>query len=221
MPVVQKPNFSVAYSRANEILATSNVISTFPYSAIDLVKEQIGIPCKSYQFALSKYGFDARDLGSDSAIVTEMGGRYIIFYDKEKPEGHIKFSLLHELGHPANGHNLATRDPDTYQKYEVETNYFAAQLLMPEQIIRELKRRGKAITVSFLVNTFGVSATAAQKRIETLAKTNTEWRNRQEKEYDDIILLRHEQFINSICPPRTYFNYEDEYELQRQRESWY
>lgn len=221
MPVVQKPNFSVAYSRANEILATSNVISTFPYSAIDLVKEQMGIPCKSYQFALSKYGLDVRDLGSDSAIVTEIGGRYIIFYDKEKPEGHIKFSLLHELGHPANGHNLATTDSDTYQKYEIETNYFAAQLLMPEQIIRELQKRGKAITVSFLVKTFGVSVAAAQKRIETLAKSSAEWRNRQEKEYDDIILLRHEHFINSICPPRTYFNYEDEYELQRQRDSWY
>lgn len=220
MPV-DKPNFSAAYSKANEILATSNVISTFPYSPFDLVREQMGIPCKSYQFALSKYGLDVRDLGSESAIVTEIGGRYIIFYDKEKPEGHIKFSILHELGHPANGHDLSTKDMDTYQKYEVETNYFAAQLLMPEQLIREFQKRGKKITVSFLTQTFGVSITAAQKRIETLAKTSAEWRNRQEREYDDIILLRHESFVNSVCPIRTIFNYEDEYELQRQRDSWY
>ena len=221
MPGAYKPNFSTAYSRANEILATSAVISTFPYSPFDLVKEQMGIPCRSYQMALSKYGLDVRAFGSDSAVVTELGGRHIIFYDKEKPEGHIKFSILHELGHPANGHDLSTEDFDLYQKYEVETNYFAAQLLMPEQLIREMQKRGKAITVSFLSSVFGVSTTAAQKRIDTLAKTNAEWRNRQEKEFDDIILFRHQTFIDSVCPPRTFYSYEDEYELQRQRDNWY
>lgn len=29
-----------------------------------------------------------------------------------------------------------------YSLYEVEANFFAAQLLMPEQVINELRRRG-------------------------------------------------------------------------------
>lgn len=222
MPIALRPNFSAAYSRANEILATSNVITSFPYSPFALVKEQLGIPCRSYQKAQSKYGLDIRALGSESAVVVELGGKQIIFYDKSKHEGHVKFSILHEMGHPANGHDLSIKDLDTYQKYEVETNYFAAQLLMPEQLLREMQRRRKSITVPFLMEHFGVSAVAAQKRIDTLAKTNAEWRNRQEKKYDDIILFRHEDFINAVCPHRSaYFSYEDEYELQRQRESWY
>ena len=92
---------------------------------------------------------------------------------------------------------------------------------MPEQIIREMQKRGKTITVAFLSSVFGVSTTAAQKRIDTLAKTNVEWRNRQEKEFDDIILFRHKAFIDSVCPPRIFYSYEDEYEIQRQRDNWY
>ena len=165
MPIALRPNFSAAYSRANEILATSNVITSFPYSPFALVKEQLGIPCRSYQKAQSKYGLDIRALGSESAVVVELGGKQIIFYDKSKPEGHVKFSILHEMGHPANGHDLSIKDLDTYQKYEVETNYFAAQLLMPEQLLREMQRRRKSITVPFLMEHFGVSAVAAVKQI--------------------------------------------------------
>lgn len=44
-----KPNFSAAYSKANEILVKSRVISTFPFSPIDLVKEQSAIKCRTYK----------------------------------------------------------------------------------------------------------------------------------------------------------------------------
>ena len=48
-----KPNFSAAYSKANEILVKSRVISTFPFSPIDLVKEQSAIKCRTYKKARS------------------------------------------------------------------------------------------------------------------------------------------------------------------------
>ena len=92
---------------------------------------------------------------------------------------------------------------------------------MPEQIIRELQKRGKIITCSFLQSTFGVSAQAADKRIETLAKTNSEWRSRSEKEFDDIILYRYADFLNRICPTRNYYDFEDEYARQQERNAWY
>lgn len=220
MPTIIRPNFASAYSKANEILVSSRIISTFPFSPTALVKEQIGIPCRSYQKA-AKYGVDMTAFGSESAIIMDLGGKQIIFYDKTKPESHINFSILHELGHPINGHDYTENDSDAYARYEVETNYFAAQLLMPEQILREFQKRGKSITISFLMQHFKVSATAAQKRIETLAKTNAEWRSRQEKQYDDLIVLRHNAFINAICPLRkNLFSWEDEYQLQLKRDSW-
>ena len=220
MTTFKKPNFSSAYTKANEILVSSSVISTFPFSPKDLVKEKSAIPCRTYAKARS-YGVDIEAFGSESAIIMELGGRRIIFYDESKPMPHVKYSILHEFGHDQNGHDLGTTDPDTYHRYEIETNFFAAQLLMPEQVLRELATRGVKIDKRFLMEHFEVSETAAQKRIDTLAKTNTEWRSRAEKEYDDVILWKFSAFMDAICPRRVTFDFEDEYERQRERDSWY
>ncbi len=215
-----KPNFSAAYSKANEILVKSRVISRFPFSPIDLVKEQSATKCCTYKKA-RKYGIDINAFGSESATIFEYCGRKIIFYDDSKPMTHVKYSILHELGHEVNEHDFSKKDEETYHKYEVETNYFAAQLLMPEQVLRELQRRGARITRYFLQSYFGVSGQAADKRIETLAKTNAEWRSRAEREFDDIILLRYADFLNTICPIRNTYDFEDEYTRQQERNSWY
>ena len=220
MTTIKKPNFSSAYTKANEILVSSRVISTFPFSPKDLVKEKSAIPCRTFAKARS-YGVDIEAFGSESAIIIELGGRRIIFYDESKPLTHVKYSILHELGHDQNGHDLGATDPDTYHRYEIETNYFAAQLLMPEQVLRELATRGVKIDKRFLMEHFEVSETAAQKRIDTLAKTNTEWRSRAEKEYDDVILWKFSAFMDAICLRRVTFDFEDEYERQRERDSWY
>ena len=219
MTTIKKPNFSSAYTKANEILVSSRVISTFPFSPVDLVREKTTIPCRTFAKA-RRYGVDIDAFGSESAIIIEIDGKRIIFYDDSKPLPHVKYSILHELGHHLSGHDLGTTDPDTYHRYEIETNFFAAQLQMPEQVLRELARRGVKIEAVFLMEYFGVSETAAQKRIETLAKTNAEWRSRAEKEYDDVILLKFSAFIDAICPPKTGFDFEDEYEKQRERDKW-
>jgi len=218
--VIDKPNFANAYSKANEILVKSNVISGFPYSAMDLVKEQSEIKCRTFKKALN-YGVDISSFGSESAVIFKFNDKSIIFYDDEKPMSHVKFSILHELGHPINSHNFLQKDSETYVKYEVETNYFAAQLLMPEQILREMQQRGTKITHTFLQEHFGVSNQAADKRITTLAKTNVEWRSRMEQEFDDIILLKYQAFLDEICPRQNEYNFEDEYSRQLERNSWY
>lgn len=218
--VSSKPSFASAYSKANEILVKSRVIETFPYSVKKLVTEQSEIKCRSFKKAL-KHGVDITDFGSESAVITKKGDKYIIFYDGEKPAYHVDFSILHELGHKINNHNFQKKDEDTYSKYEVETNYFAAQLLMPEQILREFQCRGIKITHDFLQNHFNVSYKAADKRISTLAKTNAEWRSRMEKEFDDIILLKYTPFLDTISPIQNRYDFEDEYTRQQERNSWY
>ncbi len=189
MTIPTKPDFAKAYQSANEILVTSSVITKFPFSTKELVTElfanQAPLVCRSYQKA-KKYGLEITDFGSQSALLTQYGSCYIIFYDDSKPKTHARFSILHELGHKVIGHDLSNKDKATYSKYEIETNYFAAQLLMPEQLLRELQKRQVDISPRFLQTTFGVSMEAANKRRETLAKTNAEWKSRAEKEFDDL-----------------------------------
>lgn len=145
----------------------------------------------------------------------------IIFYDETKPDTHVKYSIIHEYGHDFLKHDFDKKDDETYAKYEIETNFFAAQLLMPEQILREFIRRGVAVNNDFLRQHFGVSREAAEKRLKTLARTNSEWRTRQEAEYDDIILAKYSSFIDSICPKYSYYDYEYEEDMQNQRDKWF
>lgn len=221
MAITPKPNFSLAYLKANEMLAISNVITEFPFCTKDLVREQSGIRFCTYKKALDKFGLDVTAFGSESAIIMKFGAKIIVFYDDSKPQPHVDFSILHEWGHCVNGHDLSVDDPDLYHRYEVETNYFAAQLLMPEQLLRELQKRGVKVTVSFLQQHFGVSRQAAEKRIETLAKTSADWRSRSEQEYDDILLYKYASFLNRICPMQSKQDMQYEFDRQEERYTWY
>lgn len=215
-----KPSFSKAYATANDYLASSSVIVGFPFSVKELIKEKTPYVCRSYKKA-REYGLDIEAFGSDSAIITTLGSRSVIFYDETKPEPHINFSILHELGHKLLKHDFRDKRKESYDRFEIETNYFVAQLLMPEQLLREMQRRGVRITNLLLQSKFGVSSTAADKRIATLARTNAEWRSRAEKEFDDIIMSRYSEFINRNAPVRAVYDFEDEIERQRERDSWY
>ncbi len=176
--------------------------------------------CRTFKKAL-KYGVDITACGSESAVIMRLNGKSIIFYDDTKPTPHINFSIIHEWGHDVLGHDFSKKDMESYQIYEIETNYFAAQLLMPEQLLRDLQRRGERITCNFLQRNFGVSRQAAEKRIETLSKTNSDWYSKAEKQYDDIILMKYADFLNKIHPIKNEYDFEYEYERQRERDSWY
>ena len=127
--------------------------------------------------------------------------------------------MIHEFGHRKNGHEFKKMSDEIYGIAEVETNYFTAQVLMPEQILREFQRRGKRIDKYFLMRTFGVSEQAANKRVENLNQITWE-RSQLEKEYDDIILNKYLSWVNSIVPNNIDYLFEDEEERQNEREQW-
>lgn len=213
-----KPNFQKAYKNANEILVSSKTITEFPYSASKLIKEQSDIVCRSFDKA-QKYNVDIEAFGSESAVIINLDNRDIIFYNQNEIPQRVKFSMIHEFGHRKNGHELKKMSDKIYGIAEVETNYFTAQLLMPEQILREFQKRGKRIEKSFLMNTFGVSEQAAIKRIETLNKITWE-RSLLEKQYDDIILNKYLPWINSIVPNNIDYLFSDDEAKQQERELW-
>lgn len=218
MMINSKPDFQKAYIKANEILVSSKIINSFPYSVTNLIKEQSNIVCRSFEKA-HKYNVDIEAFGSDSAVIINFGDEYIIFYNQNEVPARVKFSMLHEFGHKVNGHEFRVTSDEIYGIAEVETNYFTAQVLMPEQILREFQRRGKRIDKNFLMRTFGVSEQAANKRIENLNRIT--WKRSQlEKEYDDIILNKYLSWVNSIVPNNIDYLFEDEEERQNEREQW-
>lgn len=217
----KKPDFKKANILANEILVASSTLVAFPVNAKSIVKEWSDIKVLSFKCA-HDYGVDIEAFGSEAAVLQSKNGRYMIFYNQDDYGPRIKFSILHEFGHYYLGHELKKYENDEkYGCLEVEANCFAAQILMPEQVLNELKDRGAVISVEFLVKTFGVSKEAAQKRIETMGKINYDWRSSDESLFDETILFKYKTFIDSILPKNNRNTwYEDDYEMQQERDSW-
>ena len=217
---MHKPDFATSYTNANRILVQSKVIDRFPFPVKQLIQEQSDIHLCTFGKAI-RAGVDIYAFGSTSADLIQYGGKTILFYNDSLSVEHNRYSLLHEFGHAFNGHPLDCSDEAMYECFEIETNWFAAQLLMPEQLLRELKKNGYPLTVPFLRKAFGVSREAAAKRIDNLSRTNHEWRSAEEKEFDDIILQRHQAFLDHYCKKRfETYSYEEELSRQQERDSW-
>ncbi len=218
--ISQKPDFKLAYVKANELLVANSTIREFPYSSVDLIHDVSNIKCCTYGKAKER-GVDIRDFGSDSAVSFHFHNKSIIFYNETKPEAHNNFSLLHELGHNLLEHDFECHDLMEYGRYEVETNFFAAQLLMPDQLIRCMQSRGARIDAPFLQKAFGVSQEAAEKRISTLNRVEPAFKSYAEREFDDIILNRYKPFMDAKFPEPSKIDWELEYEQQNTRNRWY
>ena len=213
-------NFKKIYQSANEYLVTSKAIKEFPFKARDFVAEQSDIKIVSFDKARRKHNISIEYFGSESAIIFEQLGAYIIFYNQDEPKYRVRFSIIHEFAHYIFGHKMNLESDDSlYSKQELEANCFAAQILMPEQILRECTKRGKILTADFIQKSFGVSKESAEKRLHTLAKSHFDWRSREEKEFDDIIVQKYSSILNKIAPQKVNF-YDFDYDMQQERNSW-
>ena len=217
-------DYKRVYSKANEYLACAPSITGFPFKAKGFIYEQSDVRLCSFKRAEAKYDVCIPMFGSESAIIQELEGNYIIFYNQDEPDYRVRFSIMHEYGHYILNHKMNIKETDKlYHIQEIEANCFAAQLLMPEQILRECVKRNKCLSIKYIMKSFDVSDEAADKRKKTLANTVYEWRSREEKEYDDIILMKYAQKLNEIAPPLReydYYDFESDYDRQRERDSW-
>lgn len=233
-----EPNIKNACEKANELLLCSSFIRTLPFAIDKFIEEETDIEIVGYG-EIRKLGGDPEQLaGSKDGALHEKNGCYIMFLNEEMPENRRNFTKAHECGHYFLCHDMEKLDyykihdkdkyKKLYDKYEVETNMFAAQLYMPEQILIELSKRGCYITERFLMEKFKVSKEAAEKRIKLFRKVY-EWdsyRNYKKTyalSYDDLILQKFKSFIDKLSPRKHTFEYdlERELELERERQSWY
>lgn len=94
-----KPNFKRAMEKANDILVSSNTISSFPFSIKKVIKEKTDVVCRSYLKA-GMYGVNIENFGSSDAIYQNLEGKGIIFYNEEiSSKERQRFSLNHELSY--------------------------------------------------------------------------------------------------------------------------
>ena len=233
--IIEEPDFKKAVQTADEILVSSKEIKAFPFMLIPVIIEYKDFELRTFGW-IEKKGISAKDsFLSNDAELKKKGGMYILFYNEMMPPARLIFSCTHELGHYMLGHPIDSlsrmrdrNDPkflDLYRICEVEANFFAAELLMPEPIIVELFKRGCKITEEFLIKHFEVSREAAKKRIELLRKAY-DWNNFNRYpdscNYDDIIVEKYKKFIDSIAPQKFKYGYslEQDLELEKQRETW-
>lgn len=104
-------------------------------------------------------------------------GAHLILYNKsaEKCPERLNWTLAHEVGHAYLGH---TKDGPTE---EIEANWFAAQLLMHENILRDMAHLNHGLSAQEIADLFKVSITAAEKRISSLNRKTIWFSGEDEK----------------------------------------
>lgn len=93
---------------------------------------------------------------------------HIILYDEKKGNyTRHNWTMAHEVGHIFLGHEFDS------EKSEVEAHFFASQLFMPELTIRKMQEVYGPTSPELISLLFGVSMTAARKRLDTLQRLRT------------------------------------------------
>lgn len=210
--MIYKPNFSNAMIKANEILVSSNTITDFPFSPIKLVEEFSDIRCHTFRYA-QEHNIPIDSFGSSSAVLIELNGRAILFFDDTKNVYHCRYSILHEFAHlyldhiiRTSTHSMSLEEREKYGSYEIEANYFVAQLVMPLQLLIALEKKGYDINPNFLQRNFGVSNEAALKRVRCFQKNKHIKFSLSERKYDIAILKKYKFFLGSSEKQPSYTN---------------
>ncbi|MCX6816725.1 MAG: ImmA/IrrE family metallo-endopeptidase [Candidatus Beckwithbacteria bacterium] len=129
---------------------------------------RLNLILKQVDFKISVQG---KDLGDEDGFSV---GTTQIIYNNKKPETRIRYTIAHELGHILMGHNSGFRTIDFSNKNpdEVAANKFAAELLVPLQLIKA--ERLISLSWSELAKNYWVS------------KDMMMWRLKETKLYDKL-----------------------------------
>lgn len=118
------------------------------------------------------------DEGASGSITLGDDGVPVIVYDITEPPVRQRFTIAHEIGHWALGHlngkQKCFRDAPAQFSSNVsvpeerQANNFAAQLLMPENVLSYVVQEMNVTELSKLANIFDVSQAAMSYRITNL-----------------------------------------------------
>lgn len=165
---IYKFEFNRAYIEATKMLVQSG-IGRFPFSIAKPLRDCSDITLHTFGWA-ERHGIPRPVFGSGIAELHESCGRFTIFYDDTADLPQTRFAIAREWGRYELMHDLsADATEKNREKYEAEANLFAAQLLIPGQVVAEIEARGHTVDEAFLQTAFGVSPEAAKTRLVTKA----------------------------------------------------
>lgn len=187
-----KPDFDRSEREATRLLLYQNNINSLSVDVQSLrydkriIFDSIQNYCAIVNEDISK--FDIKDILQDGCTLIA-DDVYIVLYNDEvsllSPE-RLNWTLAHEVGHIYLGHTQNGR------KEEIEAHWFAAQLLMPEYVIRHMKQRFGFINIEDLIACFNVSIDAAINRLRSIARKRT----RELLPDEEKVLARYMLFID-------------------------
>lgn len=170
-----------AIEKAREVLATCNPDTMVPFPFDNIIKENPDISVV--------YGSTTRNGISGAILYDDNTQKYKILINSDEPEARQNFSLAHELGHyflhqeelKKQGQNgfittiygydsALLRESTAIESKQIETeaNAFAAELLMPEQKVRQIVAETPNFTIEDYAKIFHVSVAAMAIRVERL-----------------------------------------------------
>ena len=172
--MTQRPNFRKAKSLATQLLYSqskkTDLKTNIESLAFDKNIKFVTIQdfCDKTKNSILCFQCSDNNLPDGMCQYIEKTDTYVVLYNQSLFPHRKKWTIAHELGHIYLGH---TEDNDIA---EIEAHFFAAQLLMPEQVVLYLKDLNDGdITAEKLVELFDVSFESATKRINTIKKAPT------------------------------------------------
>lgn len=114
---------------------------------------------------------------------------YFIFYDDTNSISRIRWTQSHELGHFFLNHDFENRD--NYDVYEKEANYFAAQLLMPFELLLMLEHYFY-LTESLLAEVANTNKIQARHRINNYKQKK---KYIQVKDINEDLMIEYDRLI--------------------------
>lgn len=122
-------------------------------------------------------GWSDYDLEGDSGFaefrVDDPGQPFWCVYNRDERPDRQRFTMAHEFGHVVLGHVTDGRKPKRDSNFnakgdldEIAANTFAAELLMPEDLVRDITKRITALDA--LAMKFRVSPSAMKNRLLAL-----------------------------------------------------
>lgn len=194
-----KPDFDRCEAEATRLLFKQDNLETLNIDVREL-KFDKKIYFDSIQNYCSTVGVNANDYYIDDFLkdgcIIKRGNVNLVLYNFDiKNSGRLNWTLAHEVGHIYLGH---TKDGE---KEEKEAHWFAAQLLMPELILRYIKNKIGSINIIDLLMCFNVTAEAAARRLNSISRKYFHEIEPQE----EAILNRFIPYLDNFCEKQKEF----------------
>ncbi len=163
-----KPDFSKAYSEATNLLLEQSFddlhidVRKFNFTRKKIIIDSVQRYANTVRRPVSD--FICEEING-CCVLKKRGYSIILYYDTVCCEERKHWGIIHELGH------IYLEHTDDSEKSEIEANFFAAQVVMPEQVLRYLRDYKGSLNSAEIYKYFNASQEAVKKRIKTLNKS--------------------------------------------------